>query len=241
MHALIKLKNGKTYVSAVFGAYKDKNSKQTYAGYTLHYIVFDQAKKKLIKQYVYDQKALKGKGGIIRQVVLDVESSMDNWVFASDGSGHVNFLDDNDIKNVLSGQALPDDIICQCKLLDDSYEYKEWNEVNTLKDIEDLAYVSGGFHDAIIETLEQKPDGSLCVLFDGIWGCKLEVIFEGDVHYCVDCRNPKTCDPYWFGSTILIDGEYKVLADDEGLKPEDIDDNYCYFKAKKMRYHVIPD
>ena len=35
--------------------------------------------------------------------------------------------------------------------------------------------------------------------------------------------------------------EYKILMDEENLTPADISEGYRWFKAKKMRYRVIPD
>ena len=240
MHVIIRLGNGDYYVSAVFGVYNAAKNKASDTGHSLYYIVFDQNKQKLVKKYLYDQKALKGKGHLLHLMVLDLNYTREHWNLDEDGYGCVEFLNKDDIEKYLSGQALPDDILSQCRAIDDSFEYQEWNEIKTAEDVEQLDAVSWGFHDASIDRIEQRTDGSLYVLFNGLWGCDIEVVFKDEVSYCTESRNPETSDPYWFGSTILFDGEFKILIDDEDLTLEDISDGYCWFKAKKMSYHVIP-
>ena len=57
------------------------------------------------------------------------------------------------------------------------FHYTEYNEVVDNSDIERLMNVSGWFHDAVIKRMEERED-RLRVLFDGVWGCKIEVFFE---------------------------------------------------------------
>lgn len=56
----------------------------------------------------------------------------------------------------------------------------------------------------MIEELEQREDGSLRVYFTGIWGCDVELSFEGEVSYCTKSRDPMEYDPYWGDSQIAI-------------------------------------
>ena len=108
------------------------------------------------------------------------------------------------------------------------------------KDIKNLMMVSGGFHDACIDCLEEK-DGALYVLFDGIWGGQIEMWFSGDVEYDISSRNPKEYDPYWYDSTMLIENGFIYFVDAEDMKVEEIGEGYCWFKARNVKYHVIPD
>lgn len=55
MHALILQGDGKYYVSAVFGIYREQRKKKRYAGYDYFYIVWDEQKTKLIKWPEYLQ------------------------------------------------------------------------------------------------------------------------------------------------------------------------------------------
>lgn len=241
MHAIIRMGNGEYYISAVFGVYKDTNCKESLVGYTVYYIVFDQKKEKLVRKYLYDQKALKGKGHLLHLMVLDLDYTRERWNLDEDGYGCVEFLNRKEIENYLAGETLPDTVLTRCRELDAAYEYREWNNIETEDDIAQLLNVTGWFHDAEIAKLEQRDDGSLFICFEGIWGCHLEMIFEDDVSFCKEYDNMDIYEPYWLGATLLIDGEYKILLDEEDLTPEDISKGYRWFKAKKIRYRVIPD
>ena len=43
------------------------------------------------------------------------------------------------------------------------------------------------------------------------------------------------------GSTVTIDNGFVYLIDDEDVSVHDINSSYCWFKAKTMKYRVIPD
>ena len=58
MHAIIKMGDGKYYISSVFGYYNDVKSEGDYQRYlerihTPYYVVFNEEKTKLIKWYKY--------------------------------------------------------------------------------------------------------------------------------------------------------------------------------------------
>lgn len=57
----------------------------------------------------------------------------------------------------------------------------------------------------------------LYVLFDGTWGCKIELWFEGNVSYSTESRNPEEYDPYRSGSTLIMSNGYFILVDDENM------------------------
>ena len=77
-----------------------------------------------------------------------------------------------------------------------------------------LMLITGDFHDARIVEIEERADGSLRVLFDGVWGCDVELYFEGDVTYCTDSRNPMDYDPYWGDSQIAFRDGFIIFYDD---------------------------
>lgn len=60
------------------------------------------------------------------------------------------------------------------------------------------------------------------MLFDGVWGCKIEMFFDGDVSYNTDSRDPDLYDPYWYGSTMIRQDGYIYFVDDDDMKVEDI-------------------
>ena len=100
--------------------------------------------------------------------------------------------------------------------------------------------ITGAFHDARIAELEKRPNGSLYVLFDGVWGCSVELMFSGDVSYCVESRNPEKWDPYWLESSILLQNGYVYFADTV-IDLTEPNDDCCWFKAKTMEFNIIPD
>ena len=48
-------------------------------------------------------------------------------------------------------------------------------------------------------------------------------------------------DPYWYGSAMIHQNGYFYFVDDDNMKVEDICEGYCWFKAKRVGYRVIPD
>ena len=133
-----------------------------------------------------------------------------------------------------------DEVLEKCRELDSRFHYTEYNEIADDTDIDRLMNVSGWFHDAVIKKMEERDD-RLRVLFDGVWGCKIEVFFEGDISYNTESRNPEFYDPYWGGSTMIHQNGYFYFVDEDNMKVEDIREGYCWFKARKVAYRVIPD
>ena len=71
-------------------------------------------------------------------------------------------------------------------------------------------------------------------------GCQVEIWFWDDLEYCSESRDPECCDPYWSCSTLIMKNGYVYFVDDM-IEVEQITDEYCWFKARHMKYHVIPD
>lgn len=240
MHAIIRQGDGKYYVSAVFGYYDDVKSDDDYQRYlerlhTSYYVVFDEEKTKLIKWFNLEP----GTHYIIKQVLI-VDSDIKNWNFNEDGTGGVAFLPREQADKIIAEGTVPNDIMKQCLQIEEEYTFNEYPEIRTLKDIEDFDLATGNFHDACIEEQHLLESGELYLKFNGVWGCKVEVWFWGDVKYCTDSRNSETYDPYWFCSTVILQDGYVYFVDEE-VDVEEITDNYCWFKAKHMKYHIIPD
>lgn len=87
--------------------------------------------------------------------------------------------------------------------MDAGYIYEEIQEIKGQKEIDNLYWASGGFHDAYIAKEELQQDGTLYLKFDGAWGCEIEIWLWGDLEYDTSCKNPDCYDPYWYSSTIL--------------------------------------
>lgn len=240
MFALIRQGEGKYYVSAVFGYYKDVKSKDDYQRYleSIHspyYVIFNEEKTKLVKWFAMqpDTKYL------IPQLLI-VDSDRSDWILDEEYTGGVDFLPREKADSIIEAETVPPDILEKCLTIDCTYKYDEYPEIKNEKDIENLDCVSGNFHDACIAE-QNLDDGTLHLLFDGTWGCKIEVWFWGDLEYNMDSRASEEWDTYWFGSTILLQDGFVYFIDEEDMTVDKIGDGYCWFKARHMKYHIIPD
>ena len=199
MHAIIRLGNGKYYISAVFGYYNNITATDDYERYlegiySQYYIVLNKEKTSLIKQYVFTKK----KNGSLEPNILIVDANHDDWNINEEGFGGINFLSKDDVLKMIEEENISTELLSKCLYIDSSFKYDEYKDIKSDNDIENLMAVSGYFHDACIEKLEESKNNSLYVLFDGTWGCSIEIWFEGDVSYNTDSKNPEIYDPYGY-------------------------------------------
>lgn len=177
---------------------------------------------------------------LIKQVLI-IDSDESGWIInEQDDTGGVEFLPRELADKIISEGVVPDDIMQQCIKFEESYTYEEYREIKTKKDIEDFDWATGNFHDACIEEQKISDGGELYLRFTGIWGCQVEIWFWDDLEYCTDSRNPEYWDPYWSCSTLLLFDGYVYFVDEE-LEVNEITDEYCWFKARHMKYHIIPN
>ena len=241
MHAIIKMGDGKYYISSVFGYYNDVKSEGDYQRYlerihTPYYVVFNEEKTKLIKWYNMQPDT----EFLIKQVLI-IDSDESGWnINEEDGTGGVEFLPRELADKIISEGSIPDDIMQQCKKIEESYVYDEYREIKTEKDIEDFDWATGNFHDAYIKEQKILEGGELYLRFSGIWGCQVEIWFWDDLEYCSESRNPEYSDPYWSCSTLELKNGYVYFVDGE-IDVKEITDGYCWFKARHMKYHIIPN
>lgn len=242
MYAIVRQGNKKYYTSTVFGYFHDIKSEDDYQRYlerihSPYYIVWNEKKTHFVKLFAM-QPNMKY---LIPQILI-VDTNKDNWIEDDvTNMGCVNFFTREIADRLCDTQEIPPDIFEKCFLLEKSVCYNPYPEVKTEKDITDLDSVSGGFHDARIQSLSFLDDGTLHIHFDGTWGCEIDVWFWDDVSYCVESRNPDLWDPYWSESSIFFENRYIYLVDESDMTAENINDHYCWFKAKHMKYHVVPD
>lgn len=234
MHAIIRQDSDTHYISAVFGHYQDKSTDDDF--YSDYWIVWDSQKKRLIKWPTF----LPNNNNYLRQQILIVDSDESNWNVNRDGEGCVNFLNRDLLDSITNKRQQPQNILEQCRAIDEGYVYNEFQEIKTQKDIDNLDWAFSNFHDARIKKEKLQEDGKLYVKFDSIWGCDLEVWFWGDLKYDTSSRDPYMYDPYWFASTILIQDDFVYLVDEEDMTVPEITSDYCYFKARHMKYRIIP-
>ena len=240
MHALIRQGNGKFYVSAVFGYYKDVTAEDSYQRYLeeIHkpyWIVWDKDKRRLIRwlDMVPNTKYL------IPQILI-IDSEQDNWEIDEQGVGCVDFLSRELLDSFLDEEKQPEDILNKCRKMDADYIYIDTPEIKTQKDIEDLEWHQD-IHDAYIVKEKLQEDGTLYLRFDGTWSCEIEVWFWGDLEYDLSIRKPEEDDPYWFGSTVILQDGFVYFIDEYDMTVDEITEGDCYFKARHMKYRMIPD
>lgn len=176
MHAIIRIGDGKYYVSSVFWYYNDVKSEDDYQRYlerihTPYYVVFNEEKTKLIKWYNMQPDT----EFLIKQVLI-IDSDESGWnINEEDGTGGVEILLRELADKIISEGMVPDDSMQQCKKIEESYVYNEYREIKAEKDIEDFEWATGNFHDACIEEQRVLEDGRLYLKFNGIWGCQVEI------------------------------------------------------------------
>ncbi|MBQ7370285.1 MAG: hypothetical protein IJW67_00110, partial [Blautia sp.] len=236
MHAIVRQGEGKYYVSAVFGYYRDITATDDYEKYIeeIHrpyWVVWDEKHNRLIRwlSMVPNTKYL------IPQILI-IDSDQSNWVKDEDGVGCVDFLSRELLDTFLDAENQPEDVLEKCRMMDRGYIYNDTPEIRTQQDIDNLEWASGCFHDARIATEELQDDGTLYLRFDGTWGCEIEVWFWGDLEYDTSSRNSDECDPYWYGSTVLLENGFVYFVDEDDMTVEKIEPGYCYFKARHMKY-----
>lgn len=241
MHAIIRQGDGKYYISAVYGYYEDYTATDDYDRYLEethkpYWIIWDPEKKRLIRWLT-----MVPDGTYMIPQILIVDSDTTNWVIDEKSGGCVNFLNKALLDSFLDAEEQSEEILEKCRAMDDGYVYDDTPEIKTEKDIKNLEWVSGGFHDAHISKEELQEDGTLYLRFDGIWGCEIEVWFWGDLEYDTSSRDQEFDDPYWFGATVILQDGFVYLVDEEDMTVEQITSGYCYFKARHMKYHIIPN
>lgn len=201
-----------------------------------YWIVWDAEKKRLIRWH-----AMVPNTKYIIPQLLVVDADQSNWSIDDEGVGSVDFLNRELLDSFLDSEEQPEDILEKCRSMDAGYVYDEMQEIKTEEDIENLSWTSGGFHDARIAKEELQDDGTLYLRFDGTWGCEIEVWFWGDLDYDISSRDSETCDPYWFGSTVILQDGFVYFVDDDDMTVDKITSGYCYFKARHMKYRIIPN
>jgi len=239
MHAYVRAADGTIYLSKVFGRFNPITARDDYEGYesvcgNLYYLVLDKNKEKLIRQYFlsYNLPTLKLQ-------ILIVDNDCSNWVF-DDGGGDgcesfLSHLNHENIENEIDAELLK-----KCIRLDAEEHYAEFAEIKNQIDADNLTEVVGEFHDGLIKKIIMSKDGTLYVNMKGFWGCDLELWFSGNVTYN-DRAEYKDVEVQWWNSgTILVEDGFIYLANGSIDSAAELDDEYIWFRAKSLKYHVIP-
>ena len=229
MLAIIRKGNGEYYTSLVFGYYQI-NKKNEY-DYDDRYIVLSEEKDDLISLPEHDYR--------LRRLILIADPEKRDWTIDETGNGCVDYLPFDSLLQLVDFDKVPAGLLAKCIEEDSKIKYSEYQTVKEEADIEKFSLVSGDLHDACIKEFKKGND-SLYVLFDGIWGCRVELWFEGDVSYSIESRDPEKEDPYWFDSTLILNNGYVILVDGGDMTEDKINENYCWFKGRNLTYRIIP-
>ena len=233
MQAIIRCGKGKYYCSPIFGVYREADEKpfRSYA------VCFDENKERLIKQPIFNPK----KKPFLNLMVIYTDESRSDWVDYGNGYEGVGFLTFEKVSELIADGNLPDDIRKACDALDLHEDFSDFKEIKSSDDIEKLMLITGYFHDGIIDKSEEYPDGSVYVMFDGVWGCKVELMFSGDVSCCTESEKLEEYDSYWYESSIIIKDGYIYFVDWITDEVPELNDDFRWFKAKSMKYRIIPE
>ncbi len=228
MYALLRNQDGTHYGSVVFGLSHDVPQKP-YGDFCL---VLNQEKTVLVKKYAFQQET----GLDLKVVITDGDKT--GWIRENEYKEIQAFLKGADLSQ--AEISLPRELLERCIQMDREYVYQEYPEIRCEKDIDDLMWASGCFHDGEVAACTRQGE-DLYVLFTGIWGCKIEMWFEGDADYCLDTENIGTwAAPYFLDSSFFREGDYYYLAEDEKQSSKDFTPEDRWFRGKRVRYHVIP-
>lgn len=236
MLAIINQGSGNYYLSPVFGFYNDGRITDKYSFFmSNYYVVFNKEKTQLIKWYAFKPDP----EYIIRQIII-VDTSHQDWILDENAYGGPDFLPKYLADEFTASGIVPPEILIKCREADNSDQLPEYPEIMSESDVENLMWTAGDFHDAFIKEEKVLEDGTLYLLFDGIWGCCLEIWFWGDLEYSTASRDPAMYDPYWFDASVFLQDGFVYLIDEENAGVDDINEYYCWFKARHMKYHIIP-
>ena len=234
MQAIIRCGNGEFYCSPLFGFYFNRNSGSN--PFDAYVVCFNKRRDRLVKQLLYDPN----KKPYLNLMVLITDNDKTDWTTNDSGYEGVDFLPLNTVSEIINKDIIPEEIVNKCKQLDLHEDFSDFKPVKTKHDIEKLMLITGNFHDAIISTLVRQPDNSLYVLFDGVWGCTVELVFSDDVAYNTDNNSLEFQGPYWFEAFAAVKDEYIYFADVD-MENHELSDDDCWFRAKSMKYRIIPE
>lgn len=238
MYLIVRNADGSHYTSLAFGFYCFVTATDSYQRYlegiyNRYYLVLDAEKRKLTQKYVFDRNTT-----ALNPSVVIVDDDRTDWKTAEDGTGCLHFLEKYNPDTIL--QEISNEDLQRCIAMDAECHYEPYQVIETQADADRLMTAAGGFHDACISELSYKND-TLYVLFDGIWGCRIEAWFSGEVSWSTDSRNPEEYNSDWFCASLIVSDGWICLVDDDRVEGLDVPEDSCWFKARELKYHIIPN
>lgn len=232
MYAYVRTPDERFYRSMVFGYGRFEDTSKNY------WIVLNEKKTKLVKistensDYYY-----------LNLLVIIVDCDRSGWTpELTNGIDCVSYFPFDRISKMIDDDTVPDELLERCIAEDRAYQFCEYPEIRTQRDIDNLYWASGWFHDGYIAEEKMQDDGTLYLRFEGTWGCQVELWLWGDLRYDTSFRHLDADNAYWFKATILLHNGLVYFSDDMDLTAEQIDEEIgCWFKARHMKYHIIPE
>lgn len=233
MYAMVRDGGGLFYTSTVFAFYRAENI----ANYSERYwVLLNREKTALIKQ-----PALEPDVPYLIPKVLIVDADETGWVDLSDRESAMDFLPGKELLSMIDNGTVPEELTRRCIEMDRTRVYEPVRTIEKAEDIRDLMWASGGFHDGGVSELRQEGD-RLHLTIDGIWGCRIEMEFEGEVAYNTAGITPERYrHSVWFGGTVAMEDGFVYLIDDTDVAVKDLNPEYGWFRGRKARYKILPD
>ena len=233
MYAYIKKADGQFYMSAVFGYYRSKDFSKCY------WVVLNEEKTRLVIH-----PALNSKSKHIGHMICIVDADETNWNHLPEEgycTNCVNYLPAKQIIELIETDSVPAELLARCIAEDKAFVFCDYPEVQTPQDITNLIWATGYFHNVQIAEVKMNADGVLYVRLEGAWDCNAELWFWGDAAYDTFPRDPGHDAPCWEAGSMRLHNGFIYLADDIEVSAKDIENGeYCYFKARHLKYHIIP-
>lgn len=236
MKALIRLGKGKYYSSKVFAIINTKIGNEDKGRMASQYLVLNETGDELVLKYKYEQDTK-----YINLLVLLYDCDTSDMILDDYGLGRVKFITEEELLNTALNNKNDNNLLEKCKNYITKYE-GDYIEIKNENDIENLMCVSGNFHDGYIKEIRNNPNGELVVLFDALWGCKIELVFSSDVIYHCGRSIENGDDVYWYGSSIIFDKGLLLFVDKDKYEVGQLlyEDN-IWFKSKDIKYKIIPN
>ena len=250
MHVIVRQGDGKYYVSAVFGIYRgtnpDNNEEDDFfdTDKSAYYIILNEEKTALIRRYYSDYSINFGV-----KTLLEIEGSQEGWILDKRELGGVDFLPKALALKITDEGVTPSDILERCLEIDRSFCYEELREIRSEADVNSLASATDSLYEAKLKAFVALKDDSYYALFDGCWGCDIEMWFEGNVNFNLKSGISQPNSKWWGvklgihnGMIFASDGfgDENDIFDEDPLMDDYRKSSYRWIMAERVRYRIIP-
>lgn len=234
MKAILRVGYARHYLSPIFGVYRDPASARD--PFDAYVVCLDERREALTVHPLNNAAAAPS----IYPALLFTDASAEGFVTEGAYLG-APFVPFSLAQKIAAGEAAPADVVARCRAMDDGEAVDTLRTVRTDDELERLMSIVGYFHDRRIECVccDREQD-TVSIEFSDVWGCTLELFFEGDTACVCAGEPPETYGGRWMGGDIRRCGEYFYLADGIGFEPHELNDEYCWMRGKTLRFCLTP-